>query len=428
MQIESESFTQPRIIPRSEHPISRKNIHPDALKVMYRLVHHGFLAYLVGGSVRDLILGRPPKDFDVGTNATPNQVKRLFKNCFLVGRRFRLAHIRFGEHVVETATFRRTPDVDEDGDVCLVEDNCFGTPEEDALRRDFTINALFYNIKDFSVIDHVGGLEDLHARVVRAIGDPNLRFQEDPVRMLRAVRFASRLGFHIEPATYHAILTHHQQILRAPVPRLFDELLRLFAYGSAEAAFRLLYKTGLLHDLIPEIADFLDHDHGQDSRLWAWLAALDATVVASPERGTPAVNLAVLLAPAIAWVEERYRRAGEVVQYAALVRDLAAPVLVRLGAPRWLQDRVVMVLQYQKRFDPLARKRFSKRGFLAQAAFPETLTVFEVASRCGHGEEEVLRAWQEMAQSAHLPAPRPEKPARRKRRGRRPRRAGVRPA
>ncbi|MBC7355492.1 MAG: polynucleotide adenylyltransferase PcnB, partial [Desulfomicrobiaceae bacterium] len=331
MLIESESPTQPRIIPRSEHPISRKNIHPDALKVMYRLVHHGFLAYLVGGSVRDLILGRTPKDFDVGTNATPNQVKRLFKNCFLVGRRFRLAHIRFGEHVVETATFRRTPDVDEDGDVCLVEDNCFGTPEEDALRRDFTINALFYNIKDFSVIDHVGGLEDLHARVVRAIGDPNLRFQEDPVRMLRAVRFASRLGFHIEPATYHAILTHHRQILRAPVPRLFDELLRLFAYGSAEAAFRLLYKTGLLHDLIPEIADFLDHDHGQDSRLWAWLAALDSMAAASPERGTPAVNLAVLLAPAIAWVEERYRRAGEVVQYAALVRDLAAPVLVRLG-------------------------------------------------------------------------------------------------
>jgi poly(A) polymerase len=149
---------------------------------------------------------------------------------------------------------------------------------------------------------------------------------------------------------------------------------------------------------------------------------------ASPERGTPAVNLAVLLAPAIAWVEERYRRAAETVQHAALVRDLAAPVLVRLGAPRWLQDRVILTLQYQKRFDPLARKRFSKRGFLAQAVFPETLAVFEVASRCGHGDEDVLRSWQELAQGAPLPAPRPEKPARQGRRVRRPRRAGVRPA
>ncbi len=364
---------------------------------MYRLVHNGYLAYLVGGSVRDLILGRKPKDFDVGTNATPNQVKRIFKNCFLVGRRFRLAHIRFGDHIIETATFRRTPDMDDDGDVCLVEDNCFGTPEEDALRRDFTINALFYNIEDFSIIDHVGGLDDLHAGVVRAIGDPNLRFQEDPVRMLRAVRFASRLGFRIDPPTYHAILAHHRQILRAPLPRLLDELLRLFAYGSAEAAFRLLYKVGLFHDLLPEIADFLDHDHGQDSLLWPWLRELDRIVALEPARGTPAVCLAVLLAPALAWVEARYRGRGQTVQHALLVRDLVAPVLLRLGAPRWLHERVVMVLQFQKRFDPLARKRFSRRGFLAQAVFPETFTVFEVATRCGQGDLESLRSWQEMA-------------------------------
>jgi poly(A) polymerase len=408
MQTAFDVYSPARIIPRSEHPISRKNIHPDALKVMYRLLQHGFVAYLVGGSVRDLILGRPPKDFDVGTNATPNQIKRLFRNCFLVGRRFRLAHIRFGDHVVETATFRRTPDMDEEGDVCLVEDNCFGTPEEDALRRDFTINALFYNLKDFSVIDHVGGLEDIQNKVIRSIGDPRIRFQEDPVRMLRAIRFASRLGFSIEPNTYHAIVEQHSQIVRAPKPRLLDEILRLFAYGKAEPAFRLGYKTGLLHVLIPDVADFLDYDRGQSSRLWSWLAALDAITAADPTRSTPAVCWATLLAPVLAWAGERRPHAQEGLPYATVVREVVGPILMDLGVPRWIQDRVMQILQYQKRFDPLAQKRFSKRGFMAQAAFPETLTLFEVAARAGFGDGDTLRVWQEMAEDISVPSGKPK--------------------
>ena len=189
------------IIPRSEHPISRKNIDPDALKVMYRLGRKGFTAYLVGGGVRDLILGRTPKDFDVSTNATPSQIRKIFQNCFLIGRRFRLAHIHFDGKIIETATFRRCPDQDEDnGELYVFRDNCYGTPEEDALRRDFTINGLFYEVERFSIIDHVGGLSDIQNRLIRSIGDPNIRFREDPVRMIRAVRFASRLDFRIEPA------------------------------------------------------------------------------------------------------------------------------------------------------------------------------------------------------------------------------------
>src|SRR5262245_6779811 len=209
----------PVVVPRAEHAISRKQIDPDALKVLYRLHQNNFAAYLVGGSVRDLLLGRRPKDFDIGTDAHPYQVKRLFKNCWIIGRRFRLAHVRFGPKTIEVATFRRqltaaelaAPEEPHDGiplehgghtghhDRMLHRDNTFGTPEEDAFRRDFTVNALFYDIADFSIIDFTGGLRDLDARVIRSIGDPTERFQEDPVRMIRAVSMASRLDFSIDP-------------------------------------------------------------------------------------------------------------------------------------------------------------------------------------------------------------------------------------
>jgi hypothetical protein len=188
----------PRILSRPEHNLSRKNIDPDALKVLYRLKNNGFVAYLVGGGVRDLLLERQPKDFDIGTSAHPQQVRKLFRNCFIVGRRFRLAHVRFGRKVVEVSTFRRAAEPEE-GDTLIRRDNTFGTPEEDAFRRDFTVNALFYDIATFSVIDWVRGIEDLIDRVIRTIGDPGVRFREDPVRMLRAVALAARLGFTIDP-------------------------------------------------------------------------------------------------------------------------------------------------------------------------------------------------------------------------------------
>src|SRR3712207_1368501 len=201
-------MVEPTIVPRSSHAISRRQIDADALKVLYRLHEHNYVAYLVGGSVRDLLLGRRPKDFDIGTSAHPYQVKRLFKNCWIIGRRFRLAHVRFGAKTIEVATFRRqvsqqelaaveeiepvplgdAADGDEQRDRLVHRDNTFGTPEEDAFRRDFTINALFYDIGTFSIIDYVGGLRDLDQRVIRCIGDPHVRFLEDPVRMLRAVR------------------------------------------------------------------------------------------------------------------------------------------------------------------------------------------------------------------------------------------------
>jgi poly(A) polymerase len=367
------------IIPRSEHPVSRQNIHPDALKVMYRLVRKGFTAYLVGGSVRDLILGRTPKDFDVSTNATPGQIKRIFKNCFLIGRRFRLAHIRFENHIIETSTFRRCPEQDEEcgDDLYMSQDNCYGTPEEDALRRDFTINGLFYEVEHFTIIDHVGGLNDIRNRLIRSIGDPNIRFREDPVRMIRAIRFASRMGFDIEPETYSAILRHHDEILKASPPRVFEELQKLFAFGAGEEAFRLLYKTGMLHDLIPEIAEFLDHDHGQDSVFWKWLEQLDERI-RTVGKVEPVLVFATLFMAPVRYVADRYEALGERVVYNALLADLLPPICTRMNMPKWMTARMIQIMANQSRFEPDKKKRFSKRGFVAQESFPETLALYQL--------------------------------------------------
>src|SRR6476646_10551847 len=228
----------PRIVRREEHSVSRRDIDPDALKVLYRLRQYDHVAYLVGGSVRDLLLGRRPKDFDIGTSAHPYQVKKLFRNCWIIGRRFRLAHVKFGMKVIEVATFRRqvvageevvadgvpAPDpTTPEGEQLIHHDNTFGTPEEDAFRRDFTINALFYDIVTFSVIDYVGGLEDLRAGVVRMIGDPEVRLREDSVRMLRVVALASRLDFSIDPLVVDAIHTYRHDIAKSSLLRLLEK-------------------------------------------------------------------------------------------------------------------------------------------------------------------------------------------------------------
>ena len=270
---------QPVVYKRSEHCISRKNIDPDALKVLYRLADAGYTAYLVGGGVRDLLMGRKPKDFDVGTSAKPNEVKRVFRNCFLIGRRFRLAHVRFGEKVIETATFRRNSqsvgEIIEHASEGPFEDNTFGTPETDAYRRDFTVNGLFYDIRDFSVIDWVGGMKDIEKRVIRAIGNPDIRFQEDPVRMMRAVKFSSRLGFRIERKTFAAIKRRHSCILTAAPPRVCEEVFRFFPYGHSAEAFKLAWETGLLGDLLPDLSKAIDKSGGKSSMAWKYLRVLD---------------------------------------------------------------------------------------------------------------------------------------------------------
>ena len=292
----------PVVYTRPEYCISRKNIDPDALKVLYRLSSLGYTAYLVGGGVRDLIMGRTPKDFDVGTSASPNEVKRAFRNCFLIGRRFRLAHVRFGDKIIETATFRRNSqtvgEMIEHAAEGPVEDNAFGTPETDAYRRDFTVNGLFYDIKDFSVIDWVGGMKDIEKKIIRSIGDPEIRFQEDPVRMMRAIKFSSRLGFKIERKTWAAMKKYHSAILLAAPPRVCEEVYRLFPYGKSREAFRLMWECGMMKVLMPAVSEYIDRSGGEKSPMWKYLEVLDQYENMMAEKGfevSNAIRTAVLV-------------------------------------------------------------------------------------------------------------------------------------
>lgn len=278
----------PIVIPRPEHCLSRKNIDPDALKVMLRLHRHGYKAYLVGGGVRDLLLGSKPKDFDVSTDARPGQIRKLFNNCRIIGRRFRLAHIYFrGSKIIEVSTFRKrppelTPEEEREGDTVKPGDNTFGRPYEDAVRRDLTINGLFYDIANFSILDYVGGMDDLKAGIVRTIGPPDERFREDPMRMLRIVRYAVRTGFRMEPETRAAVLRCASLLEESNLFRLQDEFQKELDGPAFCSVLRLQWELGLLAAIFPELDAYLKQP-GQDPQSlfhpsWVWnaLAGLDA--------------------------------------------------------------------------------------------------------------------------------------------------------
>ena len=298
----TENHVAPTVIPRDSHVVSRRDISPNALRVLYRLREAGYGAHLVGGAVRDLLIGGHPKDFDVATDATPEQIRGLFRNCRLIGRRFRLAHVVFGREIIEVATFRANrPDDDVQAHEveAIVRDNIYGTIEEDAVRRDFTANALYYSIADFSIRDYVGGFADVQARVLRLIGDPERRYREDPVRMLRAVRLAAKLGFEIEPATAEPIPRLAALLREAAPARLFEECLKLFLAGHAVQSFLGLERHGLLDVLLPEAAAALRSNRSGALRrmVLKGLAETDARIAAD-EPASPAVLFALLLWPA----------------------------------------------------------------------------------------------------------------------------------
>jgi poly(A) polymerase len=286
----------PRILSRAEHNVSRKNIDEDALKVLYRLKNHGYVAYLVGGGVRDLLLERRPKDFDIGTSAHPQQVKKLFRNCFIVGRRFRLCHVRFGRKVIEVSTFRKQAPAEE-GESLIRRDNTFGSPEEDAFRRDFTVNAICYDIATFSVIDWVGGIRDLEKRVIRTIGDPAVRLREDPVRMLRAAAIAARLDFTIDPDSVEAIRASRGDIVRSSPARVLEEFYKILRQGAALRTFRLLHELGLLAYLFPAADKALVEANQAFLGSLTRIDGYRARGAAAPEALTNPVLMGTLLVP-----------------------------------------------------------------------------------------------------------------------------------
>jgi poly(A) polymerase len=425
-------MTGPVVVPRAEHSISRSQIDADALKVLYRLHQNQYTAYLVGGSVRDLLLGRRPKDFDIGTSAHPYQVKRLFRNCWIIGRRFRLAHVKFGSKTIEVATFRRPVTNEElaaadaqgeDGipldadsvvlhDRLVHRDNTFGTPEEDAFRRDFTVNALFYDIATFSIIDYTGGLDDLRARVIRSIGNPVERFQEDPVRMLRAVTMAARLDFAIDSPIDAAIAAHRGDIARAAPARLMDEFYKLLRTGAAEQAFRMLTERRLLEPIASEL------QKGAADPLWRSLAALDAyrkRFDDPPDSLSNAILLGSLLVP-----------------LGHSVRSLSPPPVADgefrkeprlslgiLPLARRDIERLRQILALQRRLVDIQLSPRARRALMHRGPFKEALTWLEI-----HGDApEVLEHWRgfiEAAGSMEAQGDAPPPRRRRRRRRRRP--------
>ncbi|MCC8626760.1 polynucleotide adenylyltransferase PcnB [Xanthomonas vesicatoria] len=361
------SVTSPftlRVIPRDQHTISRKDISPNALRVLYRLRESGFGAYLVGGAVRDLLVGGHPKDFDVATSATPEEVKALFRNCRLIGRRFRLAHVVFGREIIEVATFRANID-DGSGDReldngRLVRDNVYGSIEDDAIRRDFTCNALYYAIEDFSVRDYCGGFEDVQAKLMKLIGDPELRYQEDPVRMLRAVRLAAKLNFEIEAGSAEPIPRLAGLLSEAAPARLFEEILKLFLSGHGVASFEGLERYGLLGALFPESAAALKSNRSGALRAMVLegLRNTDARV-ANDEPVSPAFLFALLLWPAFCRTLMALQAQG--VQPEDAQRRAADRVtlhqLERVALPRRFSLPMQEIWLLQTRFSSRQRKR-----------------------------------------------------------------------
>jgi poly(A) polymerase len=422
-------MVEPRVIPRAEHSISRRDIDTDALKVLYRLRQFDHIAYLVGGSVRDLLVGRRPKDFDIGTSAHPYQVKKLFRNCWIIGRRFRLAHVRFGPKVIEVATFRRQlapgEEVVQDGvpapipdatERLIHHDNTFGTPEEDAFRRDFTINALFYDIATFSIIDYVGGLDDLRAGLVRSIGDPEIRFREDPVRMLRAIALASRLDFAIDPPTLDAIKRHRGEIARSSPPRLLEEYYKILRSGAAEKTFRRLWDVGLVEPISEEL------HRGSAAPLWHSLARLDKyrrLFEAAPDTLTNPILLGSLLVPlGFSWQLTHAAQGGGV-----------GPQLGQLPLARRDVERLRQILGLQRRLGDVAAHPRAQHALTHRSIFREALTWLEIH----FGSPELVEHWTTMlarpasdASVQHVQDAEGEPPTGRRRRRRRRRR--FRPA
>jgi poly(A) polymerase len=410
---------EPRILTRAEHSISRRDINENALRVMYRLVSFHYKAYLVGGGVRDLLLHKKPKDFDVGTDARPSRLKKIFRNCRIIGRRFRIAHVYFPDgNIIEVSTFRRgTQRKIQTASGAIITDNEYGSPQEDALRRDITINGLFYDIENFSVIDYVGGVEDLRDRIIRTISDPELSFREDPVRMIRVERHAARTGFEIEPNTLRAIYVHRHEIRTANTARLLEEALKDLRGGAAEPFFRLMMETHLLDSLLPSLSEQL-REAGPGHPFWGRMRALDRRIQEGASYTTP-VLLGVLLhtvlfPDATLWDGARNNPPDVWRTLAASWREVSKTLRV----PRRDTERVAQILiSYRKLVQSVERGRLLpaliRKPYLSEALdFLETdLEARGEAGGAPHGGHggppwpELVKEWRQ-----HAPPPPPPEP------------------
>ncbi len=391
----------PKVIPRSQHGISRRDISKSALKVLYRLHDAGFRAYLVGGGVRDVLLGRHPKDFDIATDALPEEISRLFRNSRLIGRRFRLVHVHFGGHIVEVATFRAEHSKElqdpslararEDG--MILRDNVYGTLEEDVFRRDFTINALYYNIADFSLLDYVDGLSDLKNKIIRIIGSPIQRYREDPVRILRAIRFAAKLNFNIHKESEEPIFELNHLLANVPSARLFDEYLKLFLSGHAVKSFELLRHYGIFAILFPETENILAEVKAQAEKLLRQAFANTDQRVEEDKPVNPAFLLAAILWPPFQQEIEKRIQSGENVH--AVFYEVAEEILHKqrgvFSIPRRLTQVIRDIWSFQFRLEKRGGSRAQQ--LYTHPRFRAAYDFLNLRHVSGETEVESLLAW-----------------------------------
>ena len=422
----------PRILPRAEHGISRQDIDPNAVRVLYRLHRAGYKAFLVGGGVRDLMVGHQPKDFDAATDASPREIKRLFRNSRIIGRRFRLVHVFFKDGIVEVATFRRNPSQEEQasgpGELLITSDNRFGTPREDAFRRDFTINALFYDISDFSLIDYVGGIDDLKRQLIRVIGEPSVRFREDPVRMLRACEFAARLGFGIEERTQEAIQRHGKELKKASPARVTEEILALVRCGHVGTAIQWLLELDLLSVLLPEAYAMVSPQARGLGDFTRVLPTIDRWVAAGREL-SDGVVMAIIVLPKLLLLrydmESRgggYRPLGRRA-LDELVHQVIEPFVARFQLSRARSQALFYALVGFLRFSAPSWRSGERAAFVRRLGFKDAIVLLEVlVEATGEGHDELAKWHLAQRQAKSEPSrddgPRP-RPRRRRRRRRR---------
>ncbi len=384
-----------------EHQLPINHVDPDALYVMEKLRVNGHIAYLVGGSVRDLLLNQKPKDFDISTSAEPEEIKQLFRNCILIGRRFRLAHIRFGKKVLEVSTFRSG---DPENDALILRDNIWGTPEEDVLRRDFTINGLFYDPATQQIIDYVGGYPDLQKKFLRAIGQPYIRFRQDPVRMLRLIKFQARFKFDVDPAARVALLECRQEIVKSSPARVQEELLRMLESGASESFFRLLSEHGFIHLMMPAFGEFMESNEGAE--VFAYLKEVDTTFHDPSRLLLPrSVLLSCLVYPLMEKrMATRYADREKIPHFGEISKEAHEQIneifLPFFHLSRRMKASLISILTSQYRLTPLEKKKVRRIRIPNDPEFSYALKFFEV--RCAL-EPAYQTIWEEWTHAMQVP-------------------------
>lgn len=399
---------QPKVYTVSDHDIDPKLLDPDALYVLTKLRQAGFTAYLVGGGVRDLLLKRTPKDFDISTSALPEEIKQIFqRQCILIGRRFRLAHVRFGHKVIEVSTFRSG----ENESDLIIRDNQWGTPEQDVLRRDFTVNGLFYDPATHTVIDYVGGWEDIHNNILRTIGDPVTRFKQDPVRMIRLLKFRARFGFHIDGGAGRALLDCREEILKSSSARIVEEILRMLESGAAAPFFHLMLEAGILALLYPSLISFLKGAKGKE--LFLYLTGADKI---NKGLGKHPLDRAILITCLLfPMIEEELKaqyldqnktpHMGEVIMLTmSTLRKFEMGAFAHF--PRRLTAISCAILSTQYRFTPISGKKHHHQKLFRYKDFPAALAFLKIRALVDKELIEVYTSWKGLYRQSNRPAER----------------------